>query len=47
MDDTSLKAIREAVNSGDKFGAERFKDDIEARLAGSDGLGMHFGVESA
>lgn len=39
VDDTSLKAIREAVNSGTALGSERFKDEIEATLARSVRLG--------
>jgi putative transposase len=33
MDEASLKAIRESVNSGTALGSERFKDEIEATLA--------------
>lgn len=40
VDDASLKAIREAVNSGTVLGSERFKDEIEAVLARSVRLGM-------
>ena len=39
MDGASLKAIREAVNSGTALGSERFKDEIEATLARSVRLG--------
>lgn len=39
VDETSLKAIREAVNSGAALGSERFKDEIEATLARSVRLG--------
>jgi putative transposase len=35
VDDASLKAIREAANSGTALGSERFKDEIEATLARS------------
>jgi len=35
VDEASLKAIREAVNSGTALGSERFKDEIEATLARS------------
>ena len=38
-DEASLKAIREAVNSGTALGSERFKDEIEATLARSVRLG--------
>ncbi len=39
MDDASLKAIREAANSGATLGSERFKDEIEETLARSVRLG--------
>jgi len=39
MDEASLKAIRESVNSGTALGSERFKDEIEATLARSVRLG--------
>lgn len=39
VDETSLKAIREAVNSGAVLGSERFKDEIEAMLERSVRLG--------
>jgi putative transposase len=39
VDEASLKAIREAVNSGTVLGSERFKDEIEAMLARSVRLG--------
>jgi hypothetical protein len=39
MDEASLKAIRESVNSGTALGSERFKDEIEAMLARSVRLG--------
>jgi putative transposase len=40
VDDASLKAIREAANSGTALGSERFKDEIEAALARSVRPGM-------
>lgn len=39
VDEVSLKAIRQAVNSGTALGSERFKDEIEAALARSVRLG--------
>ena len=39
VDEASLKAIRESVNSGTALGSERFKDEIEATLARSVRLG--------
>ncbi|HEY8037981.1 MAG TPA: transposase [Methylobacter sp.] len=39
IDEASLKAIRESVNSGTALGSERFKDEIEATLARSVRLG--------
>ena len=39
VDNASLKAIRDAVNSGTVLGSERFKDEIEAVLTRSVRLG--------